>query len=598
MAMWGFYRSREGYDEIDSPTVGERQQLVNTSSSSSVPASSFSYQRDAIEMEPIGSNLPSQSPAPTRGGNLGFHYFSHHNISTDRVLEYLYRYCLAKGKSCYLAEQVMGLLQCVFVIALTTFFVLFIDWHSLKSCFQEDCEKVSMITSPNRLNTFQRMCLCFEAIFVVTVLHGIYKLAFKDYPLICTMHEFYSRELGISEADIYFGVVRWPQVVCELVKWQEKGEQHRLTQGEVLSELAIAQRIMRRDNYIIALINSGVITFRLTRATEEVLDCVIFYLYKGEYLDRKRSQSLKHMLYLCGVMSIIGAPVYLMWRLLQSFLRYSLVVKLDPHVLTMRRWSVSAQWTFREFNELPDAFESRMHDSGKAAKEFLDLYPAHVQMVFVKSVLNVAGGLATTLLIISFINESVLIFVTLQRKNLLWWLSMLTVIGMFANSLLRKNQDRVLKRLNPFDGLIEIANYTHWLPDHWRVRQNNEEAVKEFSSDFFPTTPRYYIDEGLAILTTPYHLLVTLPRKTPSIVSFVTSNSQRVAGVGDVIAFSCFDFGRYGRPEYGSPVRGLDWQLNQQGKLEKSLLSFIAVHPSWDVPPDAAEIVKRINVQH
>jgi len=73
----------------------------------------------------------------------------------------------------------------------------------------------------------------------------------------------FEEKLGISTRKLQGGAVEWHEVVESLSKLQSNGEYRISVSGESIDPLLVAQRIMRRENFMISLINVGLLDFSL-----------------------------------------------------------------------------------------------------------------------------------------------------------------------------------------------------------------------------------------------------------------------------------------------------------------------------------------------
>ena len=85
-----------------------------------------------------------------------------------------------------------------------------------------------------------------------------------------------------------------------------------------------------------------------------------------------------------------------------------------------RQWSPLALWTFREFNELPHIFDTRMNRSYTAAHEYINSFQNENIIVLAKTSAYISGAFIATFLLISVISEEVFLFVLFGEHNLLW----------------------------------------------------------------------------------------------------------------------------------------------------------------------------------
>ncbi len=99
------------------------------------------------------------------------------------------------------------------------------------------------------------------------------------------------------------------------------------------------------------------------------------------------------------------------------------------------------------------------------------------------------------------------------------------------------------------------------------------------------------------MILTPYMLWSVLPKCAPQIVEFVANNLVEVAGVGHVCSMAAFDLQRHGNVKYGGrPTNQESGSLvdlrSCQGKVEKSLLTFVATYPTWEPTPDCKAMLR------
>lgn len=69
----------------------------------------------------------------------------------------------------------------------------------------------------------------------------------------------FEEKLGISPRKLEGGAVEWYEVVEALSKLQSSGEYRIAVSNDIIDPLIVAQRIMRRENFMIALFNVGLL---------------------------------------------------------------------------------------------------------------------------------------------------------------------------------------------------------------------------------------------------------------------------------------------------------------------------------------------------
>lgn len=188
-------------------------------------------------------------------------------------------------------------------------------------------------------------------------------------------------------------------------------------------------RILRRENYFIALFNKDVLDLRarlpipkrlvhlipprlitrqsdlprqhgdekerfyltfggniLTRALEQNLRFVLVSFFFDEFgrvkpemvQGRGRKDlvgQLRRRFQQMGVINAVCAPFIVVYVLIYSFFRYFQELKEHPASLGGRQYTLIARYKFREFNELPHLLNRRLDEGYEVAKEYIDQFP-------------------------------------------------------------------------------------------------------------------------------------------------------------------------------------------------------------------------------
>lgn len=149
---------------------------------------------------------------------------------------------------------------------------------------------------------------------------------------------------------------------------------------EFHDEQDITSRIMRKDNYMIALIDGplqGAMHYdhpllnrlmgpkALTHTLEwNIRYCVIEPLFDSEYRVDPRVLGSPHLLqrrlYTMGLINLVLSPFIVMFILIYFTLKNVQRYHADPRTLSTRSWSLYAKYSFRKYNELPHRFQRRI----------------------------------------------------------------------------------------------------------------------------------------------------------------------------------------------------------------------------------------------
>lgn len=172
----------------------------------------------------------------------------------DRFFTSMYQYYVAKGLPAVILLQICGVVTLGFTISASIFLLAFVDWNNLRQCKDEKtCELSILIKLP-----FQDTSVVFA---VVVVMYGLLFGAFWIWKLVSavhvvmsaiTMERFYREKLGLRLSDL--NEMQWHEVLQRLILLHEHGI-HRVAVQDKLTEHDVVLRIMRKDNYMIGLIN-------------------------------------------------------------------------------------------------------------------------------------------------------------------------------------------------------------------------------------------------------------------------------------------------------------------------------------------------------
>ncbi|KAL5697293.1 autophagy protein atg9 [Ranunculus cassubicifolius] len=226
--------------------------------------------------------------------------------------------------------------------------------------------------------------------------------------------------------------------------------------------------------------------------------------------------------------------------------------------------SSGIRWMFREFNEVDHLFRHRINSSVPHACDYLKQFPSPVVTIIAKFISFVSGGFAAVLIIIAFLEESLL-----------------------------EGQMSELQVLDPEGAMSLVVQHTHFMPKRWRSKENTDTVRTEFET-LFQYTGMMLLEEMVSIILTPYLLLLVVPKRVDDILQFISDFTVDVDGVGHVCSLSVFDFERHGNNKYASPHNASRTQRSSQGKLEKSFLSFQSTYPFWEPNADGKKFISNL----
>ncbi|KDQ17911.1 hypothetical protein BOTBODRAFT_29217 [Botryobasidium botryosum FD-172 SS1] len=591
---------------------------------------------------PVSSSAPASSQGQRTpaymGGKQGLDAYERAlwnwvNVANlDAYLQEVYSYYAGKGIYCIALSQGLNLLTVGFVISFSMFLLGCIDY----SRFSHDVKHLSDVVIDRCVSRFSGftllLFLSFAAFYVWSVIAFV-----LDMIRLVDMYNFYTHLLGVPDADIQ--TISWPEIVTRISQIRQANPLTAFSSSSAdpmsntatapLNAHDIANRIMRQENYLIALFNKDVLDLRLplppfveklvgktedgrgktlTRALEWNLrfclltgflfdkDGKVKKMFIKEKHKRVLSEQLRRRFIIMGFLNAIFAPFIVLYLIMYSFFRYFEETHNNPSKIGSRRYTLYAKWKFREFNELPHLFKRRLDMSYPIASEYLDQFPKEKVALIMRFVAFVAGSFAAVLVLASVIDpDLVLHFEITPHRTVLFYLGVFGSVLAVARGMIPEDN----KVFDPEMTLREVIKYTHYMPTEWKGNLHSQEVNKEFGQ-LFTMKIMIFAEELLSVILTPIVLWFSLSDCSPAIIDFFREFTVHVDGLGHVCSFAVFDFKRHGNVKFGAPAEGIEERLmSKEGKMEKSFLNFKAANPEWTpTDPSGSMYLSRLNTEY
>lgn len=603
--------------------------------------------------------------------NDGYAYVS----DLDAFFSSLYNYYYMRGLGAIVGKGLVELVSLFFTLWLSLVLFAYIDWGALSQCNDEKTCHESFIEAyvvPSPFSSGEGRWLRNAWIITYCLLfsvYGLFCLVQYGHAVIASMESklFLEEILAVSDKDLEMGRVEWEDIVERMSEAQRVGKCRvailpgpapvRTATEASLSpshssaiqqdadadadgptgHLVVAQRIMRRENYLIAFFNQGLLDLTVpampwsrssrTRAPRgdkkaffsksiewSLYFCVLNYMFNHSRKIRPAfysdPSSLRRRFRLCGVAHAIFMPFLLFFVTLHFFMSNVYDWQSTKEYLGPREWSPMARWLFREFNELPHSFERRLEPSYKSAAAYLDMFgrASPLKVAFGRLLVFVSGSLGTFLIALAAMNDAILLHVKIGQWNLLWYAGVLGVCFSVGKGLIPKAtcphfghaRRNLIKDMNR--EIENLATHTHYLPDEWRGRGWHDNTKKAFAS-LFQFKANHFANEIAAIVAAPLILCVSLPRCADKLCNFVRDSKVEVSGVGDMVGYSTFDFESFQDESWmGSKTSSCDSfksgfghrPKSRHGKMEMSFFNFKGSYPNWAMPPSGKKLADRV----
>ena len=360
----------------------------------------------------------------------------------------------------------------------------------------------------------------------------------------------------------------------------------------------IANRLMRKDNYLIALINKDVLDFTLPvpfMGNKQLFSkmmqwnlglCILDFVFDDRGQVRSRflkdtdrrvlTDRLAQRFKFAAVMNAICAPFIVLYFMLSYFFRYFNEYQRNPSQIGSRQYTPLAEWKFRQFNELGHFFEERTNMSYPFATRYVDQFPKDKTVQLAKFIAFVAGAIVSVLAVASLIDpESFLAFEITPERTVLFYLGVFGTVWAVARGAVPEEH----MVFDPETALKEVIGFIQYQPTHWQGQLHSNEVRAEFSQ-LYKMKLVIFADEIISILLTPLVLWFGLPGCSDRVIDFFREFTLHVDGLGYVCSFAVFDFKNGGAKPApvndgeGQNLRG-DYYSTKHNKMAASYWGFM-----------------------
>lgn len=520
-------------------------------------------------------------------------------VNMDEFLIDLYFYYRGKGFANIVAGRVVDILVLVFILCFTTFLKWGIDYDHFFNHWTSNSDTnltLGDLVIPSFFFTkvpFPVKVFLFG--FACYILLRLVQLYFDYKYKLAELQNFYKHLLNISN-DMELMTISWSTIVERLMLLKDynsltsstpNAPPHYITDlnSKVrLNAHDIANRIMRKENYMIAIINknvldlgipvpsvlSGVLSSKsvLTRTLEWNLKlCINNFIFNEngqispsilkESARNQNSQDLSARFKMAAIINLLLCPFIVVYFVLLNFFRYFNEYKSNPSsLLGLRQYTPWAEWKLREFNELPHFFVKRLHLSVGPANTYINQFPGGVLIINLMSLVNFVSGaiLAVLVLMAVFFEDeehNFWSFEITENRSTLFYISIFgSVWAVTTNSLNASTTSNSVENANtrgvsffydPEASLRYVSQFTHYLPSSWNRRLHTVEVKNEFC-ELYSLKILVILNEILSLILTPFVLWFKVSNSSSAIIDFFREYTIHVDGLGYVCYFAMFNF--------------------------------------------------------
>ena len=592
-----FFAVNNGSDNGDTFS-GFRRQNLGSFSSAYGPINSADCEDEGPFVGPADASRPSSSAEPPNSaGRMQAVHEWKQTRNWDQFYRTLYEYYSGRGLWTIVMAKLLNLMTMLFVVSFATFLVGCVDHTGISSSRGHRTLSDAILDGcPVISSTFHRFSLLAFGCFW---LWQLFRYMVVEWPLLRSMQRFVNTVLRVPDHDLQW--IQWSEVLSRVESV------HHEVFGTQVTSLDIVNRIMRRDNYLIALFNKDILNLNpvlpvrhslppsLTKVMEWNLNiCLMDYVFgegdqgsddsvKPAFLrDNNRRQhvaELKRRFLYMGIFNLIMMPFTFVFLSIYALFRYGQEYHRNPTQLGARSFSSLAKWKFRDFNELPTFFYARIASCHPFASKYLSFYSQPQLEVIARFISYISGAIALSLTVLTLLDDDILLnFEISPGRSTLWYIGLFGLIWSASRSLIPdpRQTNQIEVSLNtPEKTMAEIVKITHYYPKHWHETGFHSKRVYREFSELYTLRLLQFIMELASIVLAPFILIFQLPRNVSQLLDFFKQFTVHVEGVGKVCTYSMFDFRKLNH--VGSEARPATTTLimNQtEDKMKMSMINF------------------------
>lgn len=520
--------------------------------------------------------------------------------NSDIFFNNVYRYFEEKGHDNILLRYSLHLCSFILVIILTTFFIGCIDYTAFFAIDSNNPTSLYQIIDISLLFTsWQIFVLVFAIIgcifFLVQIMSVIYKMIELK-----NIHHFYTHELNINDEQLQN--MTWNAVVTQIQQW------FTINGKTAPSAHHIASRIMRRDNYLIALFNNSVLNINipipscckpllskmfssidhipfLSTSLEWNIQRGIFDMVFDEHNilrpnfigvnpenDAFLVQELSKRFFYLGIINLIFMPFILVYLIVNFLFTYGEQFYHQPEKMSTRKLSLYYTWKLREYNELTHTFLTRQQRAIPYVAKYFQRVPPSRWTPILRFITFILSSFFIIFVIMSFANDNILLGLTIFDRNILNYIGILGICIAICSSLTQERKDSC--KLPKY--VAKIREELHYIPTEW-IEGAKETYVQNHISHIYEYEVIKIAKELAGVFVNPFIIWFSLHHNSKNIILFIKEHSTFVPDLGYICSYA--DFDKY-------LIESTVTELSDE-KLQKSIMNFSAEFLPHDIEAGA-----------
>ena len=526
----------------------------------------------------------------------------------DEFFKNIYNYYYNKGYNNILTQIILDNISYLFSIHFVILNIFIINWKEIiLKCTVDNLCNSELSNNFSIQNFSEKISEHFFLFFFIYGFLIIYYLIFffKSILQIINMKKIkniYDYRLKIKQSELEH--IKFDQIIHRLIILQDKESFCRIKEN--LTKYDIISRIMRKDNYMLALFTNNIIdskikfslkipfiqkkifdfnfeifsNFLYTKINESVIDFALNSMDKRVNVNFISLQTLRlKLIFFMFCECIFLIPSIFLKIIFWIFINAD-NIKSNRNI-TNKIWDRKNLILFRNYNELQHYFDYRITTSYKYLELFNNCFKSKQRLFnIVKRFLKlITGSILFIIFMISFFDNRLLTDMTIFGKNFVWLSIIVGVIISITNSeeekdlkenpytCLSDNNDKKFLAGNYLDCDNRVVYYKKLIncliniPEEWSLAENFSKVNKEINNNY-EMSFLMIVKEILSMVFFPV-VWIKLIFNADEIRKFIIKNSCNFPDLGTICCFSYFNFENYKRNRAGSS-RFVDYNFNDK----------------------------------
>lgn len=475
----------------------------------------------------------------------------------DSFTSNLYEFYFKKGLGGLVLTPIHNTFLHVFVVVITSITIGFVNWPKLISN-DEPADLNEFISYPEK-GSVRSIFTWIYMVCSLSIISWRLIAEIKNFPKWVRMHNFYKDKLQLDP-----NTCTWNDIVSRLISMQRERTYVLFANQQEILPIDIASRVLRKENYLMCLLNSNILTC-------ESDDIIVFLLWmtiiqplfeKPGWVIKLNENALRKRCHLMCCVSLIFLPITIMMALSYYALRCA-ELSAAKSAVSIRSWSNQAYWKLRGYNEYNHQVHDRLLVSCVSVGNYLDHRNAPYSRRVLSLVKFISGSLTGYITVLTAIQEDALTDIHLFQRNLLWWLAFSTGTYAIARSMQCAESQYSLELLN--------KSREKALKDLKYITKTTHHELHDTLNTLYPYFFVSWLKSLKSIILSPVYLW-RWGNKAGKITQFFRERTVRDEYKGDICTESIFidpitrqtDFQTASMSSYEQEYGGRFWDNNQE----------------------------------